>query len=360
MININDASRFYRFFSSYRKNVRMIAWMLRFVYNCRYPDILREKYWVIGGRKVIRTIVNDCVICKRYTAKCAEEKAPPLPTNCVKDAVCFEVVGVDLAGPLYLRDGGKTWICLFTCAIYRAVHLELVDSLLTATFIRALRRFIARRGRKNVIYSDNGTNFVGTENLFSKLNWVEVSNFGTAQKIKWCFNPPSAPWWGGWWERLIGLLKQLLKKVLGKAKLTQDELYTVLCDCESVVNSRPLTFLSEQTEDLITLSPVVFLRDLRESGVPDLDTVDRNALNRRYRYLQKLSDDLRKRFRSECLGQLQQTRFVKNPRNVSLNEVVLIGNDNSKRLDWIMGRVIELIPGIDGKVRLVKLHTPYG
>ena len=95
---------------------------------------------------------------------------PVLPINRVRDARIFEVVGVDFAGPLFLRRGGKSWVCIFTCAVYRAVHPELASSLSTEEFLQCLRRFIARRGRPYTICSDNGTNFAGASNAFEGLN----------------------------------------------------------------------------------------------------------------------------------------------------------------------------------------------
>jgi hypothetical protein len=99
------------------------------------------------------------------------------------------------------------------------------------------------------VYSDNGTNFVGIDNAFAHLDWEKISKHCAIEQIDWRFNPPTAAWWGGWWERLIRLLKQLLHKTLGKASLTYEELETVLCDCESVINSRPLTYVSEDIKD---------------------------------------------------------------------------------------------------------------
>ncbi|GFX93213.1 integrase catalytic domain-containing protein [Trichonephila clavipes] len=94
----------------------------------------------------------------------------PLPPDRVTDCAPFEIVGIDLAGPLFLKDGRKVWITLFTCAVYRAIHLELVNSLTSDAFLLALRCFIARRGRPRKIYCDNGTNFRGAFNDLSKLN----------------------------------------------------------------------------------------------------------------------------------------------------------------------------------------------
>ncbi|XP_042911743.1 uncharacterized protein [Parasteatoda tepidariorum] len=200
--------------------------------------------------------------------------------------------GVDLCGPLLLKGDRKCWVVLFTCAIYRAVHLEVVSSLSTDCFILALRRFIARRGHPSTVYSDNGTNLVGTANLLKNINWNEIEDFASRKRISWKFNPPSAPWWGGFFERLIGVLKGILRKVLGRACLNEEELATVLCDAESLINSRPITYLSEDPEDLSALTPSMFLQEIKEIGVPEFDLIDSKKLNKRYSYRLKLRQRL--------------------------------------------------------------------
>ena len=81
--------------------------------------------------------------------------------------------------------------------MHRAVHFELATSLSVKGFLECLRRFIARRGRPLFIVSDNGTNFVGTRNVFNKLDWGKIMQHSSALQIEWFLNPPSAPWWGG-------------------------------------------------------------------------------------------------------------------------------------------------------------------
>ncbi|GFX93937.1 integrase catalytic domain-containing protein [Trichonephila clavipes] len=93
-----------------------------------------------------------------------------------------------------------------------------------------------------------------------------------------------APRWGGFWERLIGLVKRTLRKTLGKTSLNYEEMYTVLCDCESLINSRPLTYVTDDVEDLEPLTPSMFLQDIREVGVLELDQIDDNKLNKRLVY----------------------------------------------------------------------------
>ncbi|XP_018577969.1 uncharacterized protein LOC108916245 [Anoplophora glabripennis] len=156
------------------------------------------------------------------------------------------------------------------------------------------------------------------------------------------------------------VMKQLLRKVLGRSSLNYEDLLTVLCDCESIINTRPLTYISNDPSDLVSLTPSMFLRDLVESGLPDYDEVDRASLTKRLRYKQQLRHDLRLRFRNKYFGQLHLHYTGRDCRPITLGEVVLVGDDNRKRLDWPLGRVVKLLPGKDGKIRLVRLHTARG
>ncbi|GBM03007.1 hypothetical protein AVEN_14521-1 [Araneus ventricosus] len=181
--------------------------------------ILREEFWILKSRRTIRKAIKTCTVCRRFEAKHPEVQAAPLPEDRLRDSATFETTGIDLAGPLYLRDGSKSWVVLYTCAVYRAVHLELVTSLTTDKFLLSLRRFISRRGRPSIIYTDKGSNFKGSNQALNKVDWNKINDDTSVSRIQWKFIPPSSPWWGGFWERLIGLLKTILRKVLGKASL---------------------------------------------------------------------------------------------------------------------------------------------
>lgn len=323
-------------------------------------SILRQDYWILKCRRTIKSEVSKCIQCKRFKSKSIETPSICLPEHRVRDAAVFEIVGIDLAGPLYLKSGEKVWIVLYTCAVYRAVHLELASSLSTNEFLQTLRRFIARRGRPSVIYSDGGTNFVGSKNAFEHLNWTDIAKDCAMNKIDWKINPPTAAWWGGWWERLIRILKDLLRKTLGRTCLNFEELQTILCDCEAILNARPLTYMSEDAVDCVTLTPSMFLQDVPQVGVLDIDLVEANDLKRHYRYRLKLKEDLNKRFKSEYLGQLTLFAKKSSSESISIGDIVLIMDFNKRKIDWPMGRVIEIIPGRDGIVRLVKLKTATG
>ncbi|UYV73927.1 hypothetical protein LAZ67_11001490 [Cordylochernes scorpioides] len=323
--------------------------------------ILRENYWILRSRKTVKKIINQCIRCKRFTATPATVESTSLPEDRVRDAAVFEIVGVDLTGHLILKNKKKAWIVIFTCAVYRGVHLELVTSLSMEAFLQAFRRFIARRGRPLIVYSDNGTNFKGMANALKKIDFSRLKCDPTLKNITWKFIPPGAPWWGGWWERLIGMMKQLLFRILGQTSLGYEELSTVMCDVESLMNTRPLTYLTEESEDLAPLTPSLFLHEVREVGVPDLDLIDNQTLSRKYQYIKRAREDLRERFRIEYFGFLrQETRRLKTTIPFKVGDMVLIGQESLKRLHWPLARIIQLYPGKDGLVRVAKVKTSSG
>ncbi|GBL91789.1 hypothetical protein AVEN_71422-1 [Araneus ventricosus] len=223
----------------------------------------------------------------------------PLPPDRVSDCAVFEIVGIDLAGPLFLKNGEKVWIAVFTCAFYRAIHLELVRSLSSNSFYLAMRRFIARRGRPKTIYSDNGKNFKGSCNELSKLDWNQIQREANLKRMSWKLNPPTASWRGGWWERLVRVIKELLRRTLGNSVFSFEELETVICGCESVINSRPLTYISKESRELVPLTPSMFLIENRCSDVTDFEAIDQGHFQKRIRFRSKLLNDLKQRFRRD-------------------------------------------------------------
>ncbi|GFX89294.1 integrase catalytic domain-containing protein [Trichonephila clavipes] len=307
-----------QYFSSYLKVVRMIACIFRFFKNAKRIDVCNtseitfsefdhaektvikliqmEKFEGVTDEKLrpLKPFLDEFEILRARTKLSFREdthnfKFPIILPNehpvvhlmIVRKHEELMHAGVDLAGPLHLKDRRKGWVVLFTCAVFRAVHFELITSLSTAAFLQSLRRFISRRGRPTIIYSDNGTNFVGSNSALNSIDWDAVISKANIQKIKWKFNPPSAAWWGGFWERMIQMLKQILRKMLGRASLYYEELNTVLCECEHVINSRPLTYISEDVNDLSPLTPAMLLQEIETSDVTDIDCLDHQEINKR-------------------------------------------------------------------------------
>ena len=255
--------------------------------------------------------------------------------------------------------GEKAWLVLFTCAVYRGVHLDFVTSLSTEAFLNSLERFINVRGRPVTIYSDNGSNFVGLVNLFHKLDWKSIELAANVKQIKWIFNPPSAAWWGGWWERLIRTVKDLLKRMLGHARLNAEQLRTCLSHVENAINERPLTVMTEDQLDLIPLCPAMFMRGIKAAPFPEVVDL-KFDLTEEYQKRQSLQQELKLRFRNEYLALLVQRAKEKRRNHPTVGDVVLVGADDQKRIQWPLGRIIELIPGRDGAVRTARVRTQRG
>ena len=157
----------------------------------------------------------------------------------------------------------KAYISVFVCLAVKAVHLKLVSDLTSKAFIGALRRFISRRGKPLLIWSDNGTNFVGAANelktLFAFLQAEEseqgIVDFCSAQSITWKFIPEHAPHFGGLWEAAVKSAKLHLRKVVGENKLTFEEYSTVLTQVEACLNSHPLCSLPDSDDGIEALMP---------------------------------------------------------------------------------------------------------
>ncbi|XP_015767737.1 PREDICTED: uncharacterized protein LOC107346459 [Acropora digitifera] len=230
---------------------------------------LRSRFWVPKGRQAVKKVLKECVTCMKAQGK--PFKSPPvaaLPDFRVRQSTPFSKVGIDFAGPLFVKtktgEMVKSYLALFTCCVTRALHLDLVADLTATTFLRWLRRFAARRGTPSLIISDNAKTFKASAKVVKRLcDNEEVRAHLQSNRIDWRFILERAPWWGGFYERMIGTVKRCLRKVLGNAKLNADELVTVLTEIEATLNSRPLTYeYDEVGAEMLTPSHLIYGRRL--------------------------------------------------------------------------------------------------
>lgn len=240
----------------------------------------------------------------------------------------------------------KTYIALYTCASSRAVHLDLVPDNTSQSFVKSFKRFIGRRGTPSLVISDNGKTFKG----------AELKNFIAIKKIKWRFIVEKSPWWGGFYERLVRCVKRCLKKVLSNARLTYEELLTILIQIEGVLNSRPLTYVDHEGEEPLTPSHLVIGRRILSILPEPEDNVQIQARNnavKRGKYLKTVLGHFWKRWSSEYLTQLREHHRPSRRDGpvISIGDVVSVKEDNVKRLNWQIALVDELIKGRDGEVR---------
>lgn len=285
------------------------------LHHCGSEQLLasiRQRYWIVSGRKETRKITRSCLNCFRLRPKSTQVKMGDLPTARVTGYVRpFTISGVDYAGPIQIRESrrrgrthtSKAYIALFICFNTKAVHIELVTDLTTESFLAALRRFIGRRGNCLQLYSDNATNFTGAAREltdiydFVRKKQEVIQSELTNQRIEWHFIPSRAPNFGGLWKTHIKSMKKHFYAVTKGLVLTFEECYTLLVGIEAVLNSRPLTPLTNNVQDLAALTPSHFLIGERLSQPVERSYLDLpNNRLKLWQHLQKVRQDFWKRW----------------------------------------------------------------
>ncbi|XP_071652700.1 uncharacterized protein [Temnothorax longispinosus] len=299
-----------------------------------------------------------------------------LPKARVSMAGPFHTTSVDYGGPFLIKDrkgrGCKTSKCyvgLFVCFVTKAIHLELISDMTSESFIAALRRFASRRGKPAYIYSDNGTNFVGANRELNELaqflmkEQTMLSESINEIGINWQFIPAYSPHFGGSWEAGIKSAKHHLKRVASNLTLTFEEFYTLLTQIKAILNSRPLTPMSTDPNDLTPLTPAHFLigKSLTSVADPDLTHLPESRLSR-WQLIQNVQQHFWQRWSKEYVGELQQRTKWKKPFKPLPKEgtMVLIKEDNLPPFKWRLGRILSIHPERDQIVRVAIVRTSNG
>lgn len=338
---------------------------------------IKLRFWPINALREIKHIIKNCVTCHRFKAETSKQIMGSLPRDRVSVARPFLKVGIDFGGPLFIKQSRlrkavitKCYIALFVCMVTKAVHIELVSSLSTESFLLTLKRFIARRGQPVTIFSDNGTNFRGSSNQLkelheffkSKSNLNSIQDFLTARETDWKFIPPNSPHWGGLWEAGIKSTKYHIRRIVGNTHLTFEELSTVLAQIEAILNSRPICPLSNDPSDLTCLTPGHFLIGEPLTSYPERDVskIPENRLSF-WQQCSRIQQHFWNRWSVEYLNRLQnRPKWFKPYPNLKENMVVLIKEDNVSPLQWPLARIVQIMAGPDKKVRVVKVRTQHG
>ncbi len=346
---------------------------------------VRQQFWIPCGRATVRKVLKVCKVCQR--AEGGSYKLPPmapLPKARVSESTPFAKVGIDYLGPLYVKETKETqkvWVCLFTCLATRAVHLELVQDMSTNTFLLCFRRFVATKGTPEEIISDNAKQFKLSSDIL-RLIWrnvicsEEIQNYASNKGIKWSFIVELAPWMGGFYERLVGLVKRALRKTIGRKLLSLEQMSTLLKECEAVVNSRPLVYIGDDLKSSIAITPGHFISLNPNTGIPETECDDdpeykpyesnADKLLKIWKKGQRLLDSFWQIWRNEYLLSLRERSQykIKAPRvqyseTPSVGDVVLI-KDDVPRGQWKMGKVATLRTSRDGLVRSAEVRTSTG
>ncbi|XP_055614757.1 uncharacterized protein LOC129761081 [Toxorhynchites rutilus septentrionalis] len=330
---------------------------------------LRQRFHVSEIRSAVRKMSDNCRKCKVPKASPHPPRMGPLPESRLNPYVRpFTFTGLDYFGPISIRLGRscvKRWVALFTCLTTRAIHLELAFTLATESCKLAVRRFIARRGAPLEIYSDQGTNFQGARKELqqetNKLNHELAATF-TDAATQWKLNPPYAPHMGGIWERLVRSVKAALAAMEMSRNPDEETLITALAEAESLINSRPLTYLPLDTEENEALTPNHFLL-LSSNGVCQPVTMqshNTSAIRSNWKHVQVMLDRFWSRWIKEFLPIIsRQSKWFGEVKPIHIGDLVMIVNE-MRRNSWERGRVVKLYPGKDGRIRSADVKTSTG
>ena len=323
-------------------------------------NYIRQKYLIPAIRQCVQAVIRKCVTCRRVVGKAYRvPDPPPLPKIRVEDTPPFTVTGVDFSGALYVKQNNgsetKAYICLFTCASTRAVHLEVVTDLTKESFLQAFIRFVNRKSLPKLMISDNATTFVAASNHMKTLmESTAVQETLGGMGIEWRFIPQRAPWYGGWWERLVGMTKVALKKVLGRSYVTLESLQTIVTEIEAVLNDRPLTYASSDLSDPAPITPSQLLYGRRITTLPHDDitdeagrtvaAADHTTLNRMAGRHEHLVQQFYRRWRTEYLTSLREQHRASdsNTQTINIGDAVQI-HDEGSRCRWKLAVVVDVV-----------------
>lgn len=333
--------------------------------------VLRQQFWLLGARNIVRAHINRCIQCVRARATSVTQIMGNLPEPRVTPARAFAHCGIDYAGPISVlaisgrgQKAHKAYIAVFVCLCTRAIHLELVSDYSTKKFLAAFTRFASRRGTPTTVMSDNGTTFQGADRelrgAFRTLRQdPELQAHMENLEISWKFIPPSAPHHGGIWEAGVKSTKHHLRRVIGDKTLSIEEMFTFLKEVEACLNSRPIWPLTDDPSDTLALTPGHFLIGAPIVGIPEPSVIDKSEQYLcRWQRVRRMTEVFWRSWSTEYLHTLQQRHKWRTPQNdLKVNDIVVLRNPLLPPTKWALARVILVHPGRDGRVRVVTVKT---
>lgn len=350
---------------------------------------IRERYFIINQRKMVKALVNSCKTCRLKRSAPPQITAGQLPAfrNDVYRPP-FTNTGIDLFGPLKvtMTTPGPRYGVIFSCATSRLVHIEVVPEMTAEHVFEAVRRFIARRGLPQLFYGDNGTQFVKVKkDLKGFINLVNKERPDLELKFEWIHLTTHSPWRGGFYERLIRSIKDALvtlsldrkvtkrpllggkpgeKKKAGQIRgekvLTDQQLVTYMAEIEALINNRPLFM-----HDGRAIKPTDFLGAQGSIQLPIVGNLpsdyDRPNIIRDYTISQRRLNSVRRLWKDSYVLQLRglhhRNKQSSKLRNFEEGDVVHVKKPSTPLDKWPLGLVTKVVVSDDGIVRSVQLRT---
>ena len=331
---------------------------------------VRRKYWVLKGNKISKSVKYRCKFCREMSHLAEEQMMANLPSiRLAPQTPPFYYTSCDYFGPYNVRIGRnkttKHYGVIFTCLNTRAVHLELAMDYSTVEFLQVLRRFFCIRGFPAVILSDNGSQMVGAERVLREmvqgLSIDKLQEYCSERGINWIFITPAAPHQNGCSEALVKSCKRALKIAIGDQVLRPFELYTCLLEVGNLLNQRPIGRIPNDPDDGAFLCPNDLLLGRATVEVPQGPFNEMRNPHQRVELVQQIVNSFWKRWTRDVFPSLvPQKKWHTDKRNVQKDDIVIVEDINAIRGKWRIGRIIEVFPGSDGRVRNVKVKTASG
>lgn len=327
---------------------------------------VRQQWWPISGKRIAQKVFHQCVTCSKRSPRLQTQIMGDLPEFRLTPSKPFMCTALDFAGPFKTKQNEgprckktrESYICIFVCCCTKAIHLEVVSSYTSDAFIACLRRLVACRGKLRHVYCDNGTNFIGANNMLRKMMTDQQDAIQHEfEHLEFHFAPARSPHTGGLYEANVRSMKKHLNRVMGRMILNFEELQTLVKQVEACMNSRPLCLLPSGPEELKVLTPGHFLTGDSMTALPDVDYVDvKSSRLSRWCQVQQMFQGLWKVWSGEYFDSMQQRFKWKKPsENLREGDIVLLKEENLKPLHWRMGRITKVFPDKKGHVRTVEL-----
>lgn len=339
--------------------------------------------WLTTARGSVRSELQNCTVCKLYNYKSKFKVAgyPDLPSSRVNLVEPFSSIGIDFTGAFTVIDrlGNKMklYILIFVCMSTRAIHMEVVDSMDTASFILAFVRHCNLRGLPNFVLLDNAKSFISGSAVLTEILTSEMTcEHFKKHRIKFHHIPVYSPWMGASYERLIGIVKSSFYKTFGRKKLDYFNFITSISDIELIVNNRPLTYRSCQGElEILTPNHLISTR----SQFPSLVLSSREELKFSWDNAEEFVADLLDTIKAREVTQFQFYKMWFNDYLLSLREktshninssseniekhfaegsIVIFKSPNKAKSHWQLARIIKLIRGSDNESRSAVILKP--
>ena len=331
-------------------------------------DYLRSK--VQERYAILMFFKSNCALCRKFRAAAIQPIKAELPKERLAyQSPPFTNTGVDYFDPFYVtvrRTTEKKCGYLFTCLNTSAVHVEVVLSMDTSSCVMGVERFVSRWVTPAMIWSDNGTNFIGVEKelreCMQKWNTLNIASELAHKGIKWTVHSTQCATPGWHLGRLARSFKRVLYTILGTLRLQDEVLNTTFCLVEHALNSRPLTPVSADPSDLGAITPNDFLLGNQATGIPSIVGVDEFDQRKRYAGAQSYANANWTRWLKKYVPALNRRSKWQTPaeQQFKVGNLVWIVEESNPMGYYPTARIEELRYGSDSVARSAVLRTSSG